>query len=115
RLDQLLPILVYHEGNLSPGMNERGSRLAGRGGRQRRPPTEYLAVPAYTRRRLRGRQPLCGIGVTSRIAAMVKPTACSALSGYSRAGPGPLTSTSRDFMPCCSALRRASSAATWAA
>lgn len=29
----------------------------------------------YTRRRFGGRQPLCGIGVTSRIVVIVKPAA----------------------------------------
>jgi hypothetical protein len=43
-----------------------------------------------TRRRLAGRTPLCGIGVTSRIEVMVKPTACSARSALSRPEPGPL-------------------------
>jgi hypothetical protein len=42
-----------------------------------------------TRRRLRGRQPLCGIGVTSRIEVTVKPAACSARSADSRPEPGP--------------------------
>src|SRR5262252_8007774 len=69
----------------------------------------------YTRRRLRGRQPLCGIGVTSRIEVMVKPAACKARSADSRPDPGPATSTSRVRMPCSWALRATSSPATWAA
>src|SRR5262252_391301 len=73
-----------------------------------------MAAP-QTRRRLRGRQPLCGIGVTSRIAVIAKPTACRARSADSRPAPGPLTSISRVRMPCSWALRPASSAATWAA
>src|SRR5215207_5709860 len=68
-----------------------------------------------TRRRLRGRQPLCGIGVTSRIEVIWRPTDCSARNADSRPEPGPQTSTSRIFMPCSWALRPASSAATWAA
>ena len=44
---------------------------------------------AQTRRFLRGRQPLCGIGVTSRIEVIVKPAACSARSADSRPEPGP--------------------------
>src|SRR4249919_1379963 len=69
----------------------------------------------HTRRRLDGRTPLCGIGVTSRIEVIWKPTACSALSALSRPEPGPLTSTSRVRTPCSAALRPASSAATCAA
>src|SRR6218665_331898 len=68
-----------------------------------------------TRRRLRGRQPLCGIEVTSRMLVTLKPAACSARSADSRPEPGPRTSTSRVFMPCSWALLAASSAATWAA
>src|SRR3546814_15856268 len=37
-----------------------------------------------TRRRFDGRTPLCGMGVTSRIEVIVKPTACKALSALSR-------------------------------
>src|SRR4051812_35339140 len=68
-----------------------------------------------TRRRLRGRQPLCGIGVTSRIDVTVKPAACSARRADSRPEPGPETSTSSVRMPCSCALRAASSAAICAA
>src|SRR6201996_2214120 len=70
---------------------------------------------AYTRRRLGGRQPLCGIGVTSRIEVTTRPTACSARSADSRPEPGPLTSTSKVRMPCSTAFLAASSAATCAA
>ena len=68
-----------------------------------------------TRRRLDGRTPLCGIGVTSRIEVIWKPTACSARSALSRPEPGPLTSTSSVRTPCSAAFLPASSAATWAA
>ena len=34
---------------------------------------QLCRIMLYTRRRLRGRQPLCGIGVTSRIEVTVKP------------------------------------------
>src|ERR1700742_5165066 len=68
-----------------------------------------------TRRRLRGRQPLCGMVVTSRIEVTLNPAACSARSADSRPEPGPRTSTSRGFMPCSCAFLAASSAATWAA
>src|SRR5262249_24201327 len=70
---------------------------------------------AQTRRRFGGRQPLCGIGVTSRIEVIAKPTACNARSADSRPEPGPFTSLSRVPMPCSIALRPASSAATCAA
>src|SRR5205823_10629580 len=68
-----------------------------------------------TRRRLRGRQPLCGIVVTSRIDVTVKPAACSARSDDSRPEPGPATSTSKVRMPCSCAFLETSSAATCAA
>src|SRR5215472_632101 len=68
-----------------------------------------------TRRRLGGRQPLCGIGVTSRMAVTASPTACSARSADSRPEPGPRTSISSVRMPCSIALRPAFSAAIWAA
>src|ERR1700742_4511271 len=69
----------------------------------------------YTRRRLGGRQPLCGIGVTSRIEVTTRPTACSARSADSRPEPGPETSTSSVRMPCSTAFLPASSAAICAA
>src|SRR5262249_57716217 len=70
---------------------------------------------SQTLRRLGGRQPLWGIGVTSRIEVTTRPTACSARSADSRPEPGPDTSTSRVRMPCSTALRPASSAAICAA
>src|SRR6516225_2277908 len=72
-------------------------------------------IKSYTRRRLRGRQPLCGIGVTSRIDVIVKPAACSERSADSRPEPGPATSTSSVRMPCSCAFLETSSAATCAA
>src|SRR5207244_5899237 len=69
----------------------------------------------HPRRRLRGRQPLWGIGVTSRMEVMVNPAACNARRADSRPDPGPATSTSRVRMPCSIAFWAASSAATWAA
>src|SRR5204863_9307106 len=53
----------------------------------------------HTRRRLGGRQPLCGIGVTSRISTMCSPAADSARTADSRPEPGPFTRTSTLFMP----------------
>ena len=44
-----------------------------------------------TRRRLGGRQPLCGMGVTSRIIVTSRPVACRARMALSRPEPGPLT------------------------
>src|SRR6201996_5404962 len=73
------------------------------------------AMQHQTRRRLRGRQPLCGIVVTSRIEVTVKPAACSARSADSRPEPGPATSTSSVRMPCSCAFLETSSAATCAA
>src|SRR5579884_347513 len=68
-----------------------------------------------TRRRLGGRHPLCGMGVTSLISVISKPAACSERIAASRPAPGPLTSTSVDFMPCSIALRATASAAICAA
>src|SRR5262245_25966468 len=76
---------------------------------------EPPANTCQTRRRLRGRQPLCGIVVTSRIDVTVKPAACSARSADSRPEPGPATSTSSVRMPCSCAFLETSSAATCAA
>src|SRR4029079_7258217 len=64
----------------------------------------YLAIlnplkPGYTRRRLGGRHPLCGIGVTSRIDFTSRPIVCSARIADSRPAPGPLTRTPSDRMP----------------
>src|SRR5262250_3138560 len=52
-----------------------------------------------TRRRFGGRQPLCGIGVTSRIATMWIPAAAKARTADSRPEPGPCTRTSTDLTP----------------
>src|SRR5258706_3353035 len=70
---------------------------------------------AYTRRRLGGRQPSCGMGVTSRMAVISSPTACSERIAASRPAPGPFTNTSTDFRPNSIALRAAISAAVCAA
>src|SRR6476659_1513989 len=81
---------------------------------------EYLAISSITlsdqtRRRLGGRQPLCGMGVRSRMRLIFNPVAASARSADSRPDPGPLMKTLIDFMPCSIALWAASSAANWAA
>src|SRR5450432_1898829 len=75
----------------------------------------WVRVPYQTRRRLGGRQPLCGMGVRSRISVILKPVEASARSADSRPEPGPLTYTLSDFMPCSIALWPASSAASCAA
>src|SRR5579872_2511440 len=68
-----------------------------------------------TLRRLGGLQPLCGMGVRSRINVILKPVEASARSADSRPDPGPFTKTLSDFIPCSCALCAASSAANWAA
>ena len=65
----------------------------------------------YTRRRFLGRQPLCGMGVTSSMDFTVKPACCRAVMALSRPLPGPLILTSISLMPNFIAL----SAACWAA
>src|SRR6202030_3469360 len=106
RPDKLLPILLdrhcftLRPVNLITGIGDRGSVRAAKF--QKTP--QAAEPPAYikgqTRRRLRGRQPLCGIVVTSRIEVTVKPAAWSARNADSRPDPGPATSTSRVRMPC---------------
>src|SRR4051812_31397100 len=73
------------------------------------------SLRGQTRRRLGGRQPLCGTGVTSAIAPTSRPTAPRERIAVSRPEPGPLTKTSTRFMPCSMARRPATSAAIWAA
>ena len=67
------------------------------------------------RRRFCGRQPLCGIGVSSLIDVMRMPSDASARTDDSRPGPGPLIRTSSVLMPWSCAARPAVSAATYAA
>src|SRR5690606_3394149 len=67
------------------------------------------------RRRLGGRQPLCGTGVTSAMLEILMPSAFSARIEDSRPGPGPLTRTSSVLIPYSIATRPADSAATCAA
>src|SRR3954454_22327218 len=68
-----------------------------------------------TLRRFGGRQPLCGIGVTSLIDLTCSPAAASAWMADSRPLPGPCTRTCTRFTPAVSASRAACSAATVAA
>ena len=105
RLDQFLPVLLDHD--LEPFLESSCISVGDPGPASRRRRAKSTPVGAdasnvkrQTRRRLRGRQPLCGIGVTSRIEVMVKPAACSARSADSRPEPGPETSTSSVRMPC---------------
>src|SRR5512137_2986447 len=67
------------------------------------------------RRFFGGRQPLCGIGVTSWICRILMPSAFSARTDDSRPGPGPRIWTSRFLIPHSCAARPAVSAATCAA
>src|SRR5690606_12059710 len=69
----------------------------------------------HTRRRFGGRQPLCGIGVTSLIRLTSRPAACRERIAASRPAPGPFTITSTVLMPCSMAARAAASAAICAA
>ena len=68
-----------------------------------------------TRRFLGGRHPLWGRGVTSSIALMDSPEACSAVMALSRPEPGPFTFTSTSLTPYLVAAEAAVSAARWAA
>src|SRR5690242_17192758 len=62
-----------------------------------------------------GRHPLCGIGVTSRIARTSIPAVDRARTADSRPEPGPLTRTSTDRNPLSEALLAAVKAACCAA
>src|SRR3982750_3707586 len=68
-----------------------------------------------TLRRFGGRQPLCGIGVTSLIDFTWSPAAASAWIADSRPEPGPCTRTCTRRTPSDIASRAACSAATVAA
>src|SRR5204863_238231 len=73
------------------------------------------SVPDQTRRRFGGRHPLCGIGVTSLIKVISKPTACRLRIAASRPLPGPFTKISTLFNPCSMAFFAHCSAASCAA
>src|SRR5690606_9382798 len=70
---------------------------------------------AQTLRRLGGRQPLCGTGVTSLMPVTSIPAFWIDRMAVSRPEPGPLTSTSTLRTPCSMARRAHCSAAIWAA
>src|SRR5579862_5819159 len=74
-----------------------------------------LISARQTRRFLGGRQPLCGIGVTSEMLVIFKPQPFRARTADSRPGPGPATRTSTFLTPCSWAAVPAFSAATCAA
>ena len=78
-------------------------------------PSPKIVIPAYTRRRLAGRQPLCGNGVTSSIEEIRSPALCSAEMAGSRPAPGPLTLISTSRTPLRLAAPAARAAACWAA
>src|SRR5579863_10209935 len=83
---------------------------------QARVPAPLKRKLLQTRRRLGGRQPLCGIGVTSLICTMCNPAEARARTADSRPEPGPLMRTSIDFMPYWSrATPAAEIDACWAA
>src|SRR5277367_2165797 len=69
----------------------------------------------YTRRRFLGRQPLCGMGVSSLMPATSMPAAASERMAVSRPEPGPRTNTSTRRTPCSMARLAHCSAASWAA
>src|SRR5215469_11414991 len=70
---------------------------------------------SQTRLFLGGRQPLCGIGVASRIPRTSRPAVASARTADSRPEPGPLTRTSTVRRPTSLALFAAVRAACCAA
>src|ERR1700684_603763 len=70
---------------------------------------------SYTLRRLGGRQPLCGIGVTSRMLRTSIPAEASARIADSRPEPGPETRTSTERTPWSRAALAAPTAACCAA
>src|ERR1019366_3692099 len=79
------------------------------------PMAGLLPAYCYTLRFFGGRQPLCGIGVTSLMARTSMPAVESARTADSRPEPGPLTRTSTTRSPLSPALLAAVSAACWAA
>src|SRR5437016_12887980 len=77
--------------------------------------TDYSFAPSHPLRLFGGRQPLWGIGVTSRIDFTSSPTVCRARIADSRPDPGPLTRTSSERIPTPFAAFPALSAACVAA
>src|SRR6266540_5594886 len=129
-LDPLAPALPAHRDVISCQrptllyMDRRGPsrppprlapRLRRRSRRSNANSSALTPAGPYTRRRLGGRQPLCGMGVTSRMAVISSPTACRDRMAASRPDPGPRTYTSTCLSASSMALRSAFSAAVWAA
>src|SRR5690349_14555757 len=83
--------------------------------RQRRQLDSTYRDMDQTRRFFGGRQPLCGIGVTSRIETTRSPAEASAWMADSRPLPGPCTRTCTRRSPMFIASRAQFSAATVAA
>src|SRR3954463_15366595 len=75
----------------------------------------FRGARGQTRRRLGGRQPLWGVGVTSWMVPTSRPMAPSERIAVSRPEPGAFTKTSIFFMTWSIARRPAASAAIWAA
>src|SRR6266702_2777251 len=75
----------------------------------------HKALKDHTRRRLGGRQPLCGIGVTSRMLRTSMPVVARARIADSRPEPGPETRTSTERTPWSRAALAAPTAACCAA
>lgn len=95
RLDQIGPILVDHAFCLhtcprlmTDAGNARG-KCEGHPGSVPRGRVRMAVIFVQTRRRFGGRQPLCAIGVTSRIDVMLNPTEASARNADSRPEPVP--------------------------
>src|SRR5205823_7938436 len=74
-----------------------------------------VACHRQTLRRLGGRQPLCGIGVTSLMPTTSIPVFWMERIAVSRPEPGPFTTTSTLRTSCSIACRDAASAASCAA
>src|SRR5207342_3515780 len=109
-------------GDLRSGDDEQLTASFGGGSTTATPPVRCPdavvapgAAACQTRRRLRGRQPLCGTGVTSWIPETSRPAAASERIAVSRPEPGPFTNTSTFCRPCSWAWRAAFSAASCAA
>src|SRR4029453_4995234 len=93
----------------------RNSFMPSRRQRRQTEPMYRAIVLPYTLRRLGGRQPLGGIGVTSRMDLISTPAACRARIADSRPLPGPFTRMSSERSPESLAAVAQAEAACWAA
>src|SRR5262245_4958533 len=98
---------------LARGAPDVGAQAAGDSGLG--PGVARHAWLPQTRRRLGGRQPLCGTGVTSLMPVTSMPVFWIERMAVSRPEPGPFTWTSTLRTPCSMARRAAASAAICAA